>query len=190
MPESILSIIEEILVDDFKESETGGCYELKENKKKDYPITKVKKEGKLLVYSFDKDGFSLFPYFKGVKPINKCCDYVFFYLRNKILWVFTCELKSGSTQDATKKLYNSNIFISYVMKSLEAYCIVNNKIVNNNILSNIEMRSLILSTKKKHLTPLPTNPRKAKYPTNNKFKFKYLNLQTGTDIQLNTLCFM
>ncbi len=184
----ILSVIEEVLHCEFKEQQKGDCYELIEPKEKDYPTSKLKKEGKVLVYSFDREGIRMFPFFQDKRPLKKSCDYIFFYPYKGKLWLFSCELKSNKPLSAFPQLSISNIFVKYLLEMVKSYCIEHKIILNpTNILHKIEYRNLILSTKTMNKTS--TNPRNRSFNLNKKTQLKYLNLKVGKDILLHKLCY-
>ena len=72
----LLQVIEEIIGDGYRVKPVNNLYELCEENELDYPITKIKTSGPIIVYKFDKEG-RLFPFFSQSKEfINKTSDYI------------------------------------------------------------------------------------------------------------------
>jgi hypothetical protein len=80
----------------------------------------------LLVVKLDnpsKDGTKLLPFFKSTKGKSNChlrvTDYVIFYLKNKRLYIFICELKSDIIDGARLQLVSGQHITEYFLTVLK-----------------------------------------------------------------------
>ena len=74
-----------------------------------------------LIYRFDPDAESLFPYFKEIKDLSKICDFIIFAQRADEFFVFLIEMKlsSGSPE---KQLEMSEGFVKFILTRVETLC--------------------------------------------------------------------
>ena len=180
---TLIQLFEEILDNSFKVKPNGNAYDLVEDSIPNYPITKLKKKGKTLVYKFDE--IRIFPFFNiGKKFINKSSDYVIFNEKEDTLFVFVVELKSNNPKDAYPQLYASEKFVNFVDSMIEAYCKINKIPIQGN--TELAIRHIILSLKSPRFA---TNVKvDNKYYIHKQFGYQYLHKKAGTDLFLENLC--
>ena len=180
----LIQLFEEILDNNFKVQPNGNTYDLKESSNPNYPITKLKKKGKALVYKFDVDG-RIFPFFDYTKSfINKSSDYIIFNEKENALFVFVVELKSNNPQNAHAQLYASEKFVNFISSMVEAYCKINKIPIEGD--NEPEIRHIVLSLKSPRFA---TNVKKDnKYHIHKQFDYQYLHKKAGTDLFLDNLC--
>jgi len=179
----LIQLFEEILDSTFKEKPEGNTFHLEESSTPNYPVTKLRKKGKTLVYKFDK--VRLFPFFnKDKKPINKSSDYVIFNEKEDTLFVFVVELKSNNPKDAYPQLYASEKFVNFVHSMVEAFCKTNKIPIKGN--TELTIRHIVLSLKSPRFA---TNVKEDnKYYIHKQFGYQYLHKKAGTDLFLENLC--
>ncbi len=69
-----------------------------------------------LLYRYDPDKTTLFPYFSEHSNLRKICDYILFASEGRHLHLLLIELKFG-TESATKQLIASECFVEFVLNS-------------------------------------------------------------------------
>lgn len=155
----------------------GGKLVLREESKNaTCKYVKLKTSGKVLVLKFDIDGPEITPYFEQGKT-NAKCDSIVITSHNKKIYVFLCELKSGSGNEIDQ--INAGMIISqYIIKTA--------KRVHSNInINNVEYRSLIFTGK--YAPKGKTNPRKDIYEQN-QMGLKYLYRGCNQEYNLSSYC--
>jgi len=180
----LIQLFDEVLDSHFKVHPNGSVYDLKEPSIPDYPVTKLKKKGKALVYKFDVDG-RIFPFFDNAKPfIHKTSDYVIFNEKENALFVFVVELKSRKLQSAYPQLLASEKFINFVHSMLLAYRQINNLPIAGS--DTLFVRHIILALSSPQFT---TNIKEEnQYRIHKQYGYQYLHKKAGTDLFLENLC--
>lgn len=179
----LIQLFEEVLDSTFKVKPKGNTYDLKETSIPNYPVTKLRKKGKALVYKFDKK--QIFPFFNSSKEfINKSSDYIIFNEKKDTLFVFVVELKSKNPKDAYPQLFASEKFVNFVHSMVEAYCIINKIPMEGN--AGLVIRHIVLSLKSPRFA---TNVKEDnKYYIHKQYGYKYVHKKAGTDLLLENLC--
>lgn len=181
----LFQIIEEIIGARYRINPVNNLYELCEENEIDYPITRIKTSGPILVYKFDKKG-KLFPFFSQSKEfINKTSDYLIYNYNttNKQLYIFVIELKSNNHNSAYKQLYASNEFVNYINSMASAY----SKIIRNQIIKSdqVIIRHIIISKKSQKFATNVSNV--SKYHKHVDYHFEYLHWQAGKSLNLTSV---
>lgn len=73
-----------------------------------------------LIYRFDPDKETIFPFFSDEKHLCKICDYFIFFERKNRVYVLISELKRGSSKNnglANKQLEAGEEFVRFIIKS-------------------------------------------------------------------------
>ena len=179
-----IQLFDEVLDNNFKVQPKGNTYYLEESSNSSYPVTKLRKEGKALVYKFDRVG-RLFPFFDEKKGfIHKSSDYIIFNEKENALFVFVVELKSKNPQDAHAQLFASEKFVNFVHSMVEAYCKINKILIVGN--DKLAIRHIVLSLKSPRFA---TNVKEDnKYHIHKQFDYQYLHKRAGTNLFLENLC--
>lgn len=177
----ILSKLEEIIKVKFKIATKGGNYQLIEEDITNYPQTLIKQRGKMLLFSFDKkdSNDSVFPIFNAQLPgLTKINDYLIFYPKDDVLYVFICDLKSKSAS-ATKQLNSGKILAEFILntaiKELDFLPIA------------VEYRGLVFTKNNNPMLKSSTSPQG--YTFLSKSKLKKQILKAGIPCYLDRLCF-
>jgi len=181
----LLQALDDILKSQFKmETQSGICI-LEEPGEPDYPLIKIKKTGKTLLYRFPhnvEQGIDIFPLFdRKMADLTKICDYVIFYPYKQgdktTFFVFLCELKTNNTNGAIKQVQATKILANYLIEMAQRYL--------NFKTFQVEYRALIFSTT--NIPKLSTKIKPDYEVSSSGLKFKHL--KTGEDCQLNHHCY-
>jgi len=181
----LLQALDDILKSQFKRETQSGIYVLEELDEPGYPLTKIKKTGRTLLYRFPhnvEQGIDIFPLFdRKVADLTKICDYVVFYPyeeeKKAVFFVFLCELKTNNTNGAIKQVQATKILANYLIEMAQRYLNFKTFLV--------EYRALIFSTT--NIPKLSTKFKPAYEVSSSGLKFKHLKV--GADCQLNYHCY-
>lgn len=122
MNSTFLDSIQKVLKDDYRSRNTSSLIE--NNKGSGGKHFKMKRQVVSykgidhLIYRFDPNDISLFPYFKKIKDLSKICDFIIFAQRGEEIFVFLIEMKlaSGSPE---KQLEMSEGFAKFILTRVE-----------------------------------------------------------------------
>ncbi len=179
----VLDKIGEIINNDFGNFEGNDIKLIETDVDSTTKDISIKKKGKLFIAKFDKKSQKdkdYFPYFSNIKYLRKVSDYVLFYINNKKLFVFICELKSKNGKNSGKQVEASYVFSKYLISTVSRML--------NYMDFEVEYRALIFSHKgtKKGKTK-PSN--KNIYDTYPNSKLKWTHLKDGEKYNLDNYCF-
>ena len=177
----ILKKIDEIIKRDFKVSAKGNAYRLEENSAQNYPVTTIKKHGKMLMYSFDTEDSNeaVFPIFNASEPrLTLIADYLVFYPKNDTLFVFVCNLKSTQTGNANKQAEASWQLSEYIVKTAQRMLDFND--------FKVEYRSILFCLK--NTSRFTSNSKSPPYTILENSKLKNIRLKAGENYYLDDFC--
>lgn len=184
MNKKLFDKIEEIINDDFIEVVPNkGFFYLIEDVLPRYPKTLVRyhKLKSFLPCKFDvKNSNDLFKIFDVRKAnLSTICDYILFFLKDGILFIFLCNLKSKNISGSSNQIKASWILTKYIIATASR--------LRNFEKFKIEFRGLTFSTSN-ITTRFSTNPRKDNFDVLGKSGLRNIHLKAGKTCYLDFLC--
>jgi hypothetical protein len=175
----LLSKIDEIINSSYKES---GLLLSEDNVTECQPI-RIDKTGVIRIYKFDKAiaGIKqLFPFYNDGRA-RSMCDFIIFYPKEDVLFVFICNLKSKQLTNSRDQVFAGHIFSKFIVQTAARCCNEQDYLSEN----KIAFRALIFS--QKIFSKSVTNSKKLKYQTDNS-RLPYQYLKCGEPCDLDALC--
>ncbi len=112
---ALINEVEKTLHEAFQcKPNSSNIHYLDEPQAPNYPVTKIKKQGKLLIYKLDEK--NPFPFFKDGQP-KLMCDYLIFYEKKEKTFVILCNLKSRNKSNTHEQIHAGHIFSKFVIET-------------------------------------------------------------------------
>jgi hypothetical protein len=176
MSNNVFKMLSDIIKSDFKSTFPGGNIILQDSTSK--PV-KINKTGNLLCLQLDKRNTNIFPFFESsIEGLCKVSDRIIIYPKPLSVFVYIIELKTSNTTGAMKQIRATFELSKYI-------CGTAKRLLNNPEV-DIKYRGLIFSHKTFKGT---TKPRNLDYSQDGNSDLKYKHLQSGTNIDLDTLTY-
>jgi len=112
---ALINEIEKTLHENFQcKPNKSNIYELDEKSETNYPSTRLKKQGKMLVYKLDEK--NPFPFFKD-GCAKSICDYVIFYEKKEQFFVILGNLKSKNKSNTHGQIDAGHTFSKFIVET-------------------------------------------------------------------------
>lgn len=176
MERQFLEKVLEIIENKFQTKPKDGKLILQDGDCK--PI-EIKKSGLYACFDIDKGSYFVFPFYdKRIPNVCVIADNLIFYTANNQVFVFIIELKTNSTSGSKEKITATHSLSKYICETVIRLLKFRSV--------QIEYRGLLFSRKGIKGTTKPKNLKYYEYPETH---LKYMHLQDGQTILLNSLTF-
>lgn len=112
--------IENLILNDFKLSSSGGCYEFKEAKSDKCKSIKIFTSGKSLALNLDRDDKKVLNFFDNTnKSLTSMNDGAIILNKRDKLIILLVELKSNNSGNYLNQLKSGQNFVKYILNQIQ-----------------------------------------------------------------------